>query len=391
MSINRLEHLEYPAPKIALSTDKIDAYGAEVAEGSFEIRNIGEGELSGRIESAVDFLSFPSSTFAGNKVKIDYMLNLDGLVGTHKATAVIISNGGEATITFDVKATAPAIVRDGVKIATLKDFADFTRKSPVEARRLFGQKDFMIWLFNMGYPSVGIYERFLDDTNKDRAVDNFLIFNGLKDKASVVVENADTIVNVGHGEKEIVGGIRLRETTWGYAGADLRVRKGTSWLKLSKSRVIPTDFNEEGMNEVDYTIMADKIKRRDVAIVDVISDCGEVQSVSIQCNISSAFDVLTDREIYNFEDKGKLILYNNTGKDLIIDIHCENFVKFGARQYIIRDSYAEINFDIKFSSLRAATLAFKRQLHTATQIYIRTVSKDVSTVKKLNLKLWGKT
>ncbi|MCL2375853.1 MAG: DUF5717 family protein [Defluviitaleaceae bacterium] len=389
MSINRLAHLEYPTPKIALSTDKIEAHGTGIVEGSFEVRNISEGELSGRIEPTIDFLNFSSDIFRGNKVKIEYSLNLEGMIGTHKAAAIITSNGGEKTITFDVRATAPAIARDGVKIATLEHFAEFVRKSPVEGRRLFGQKDFMIWLFNMGYPSVSTYERFLDDPNKDRAVDNFLIFNGLKNKAGLVVENADTIVKIGHGESAITGGIHLRKTTWGYAEADFHVRQGASWLKLSKSRVTTADFNKENAAEVDYIIMADEIKQRETALVDVKSNCGAMQTARIQCNISGAFEARLDREIYHLEDRGKLFLHNNTGKDLMIDIYCENFIKIEAKRYFI-SKYAEIGFDIKFSSLKAATLAFKKQLHSTTEIHIRALTEGRVTVKKLKLKLWGK-
>ena len=384
-----LAHLEHPVPKIALSTDKIDAHGTELVEGSFEVFNIGEGELEGRIDAAVDFLSFPTDTFAGNKVNIEYSFNLGGMSGEHKVIAVITSNGGEKIITFDVKVNPPAIMRGDAKIATLEHFMNYLRKNPVDGRRLFGQKDFMIWLFNMGYPSMDIYERFTADPIKERAVDNFLIFNGLKNKASIVAEQTDIVVNIGHGESVVTGGMRLRKTTWGYAEAGLNVRRGSDWLKVTKSHVATADFNEDNIAEVDYIIMADEIKRRDDAIVDVVTDSGTTRSIRVQCNISGAFEARLDREAYHFEDKGKLFLHNNTGRDLMIDIYCENFIRFEAQRYFI-GKYAEIDFQIKFSSLKATTLAFKKQLQAITYIHIRAASAGRDSAKKLTLKLWGK-
>jgi hypothetical protein len=389
MSSRLLAHLEHPAPKIALSADRFDAHGAELVEGSFEVFNIGEGRLEGRIDATVDFLSFPTDTFEGNKVNIDYSFNLEGMSGEHKVTAIITSNGGEKIVTFDVKVNPPAILRGDAKIATLEHFVDYLRKNPVDGRRLFGQKDFMIWLFNMGYPSMDIYERFTADPIKERAADNFLIFNGLKNKASIVPEQTDIVVNIGHGESVVTGGLRLRKTTWGYAEANLNVGRGYDWLKITKSHVSAADFGEDNTAEVDYIIMADELKRRDVAVVDVTSDSGTKGSIRLQCNISGAFEARLDREIYLFEDKGKLFLHNNTGRDLMIDIYCENFVRFEAQRYFI-GKYAEIDFQIKFSSLKAATLAFRKQLNAATNIYIRAASAGRDSAKKLTLKLWGK-
>jgi hypothetical protein len=386
--MNRLAHLENPAPKIALSADRIDAQGSELVEGSFEVFNIGEGELEGRIDAAADFLSFGADSFAGNKVNIDYSLNLQGLTGEHKVAAVITSNGGEKIVSFNVKVNPPAIVRGDAKIATLEHFVEYLRKNPVEGRRLFGQKDFMIWLFNMGYPSMDIYERLAADPNKERAVDNFLIFNGLKNKAAIVAQQTDIVAGIGHDESVVTGGINLRKTTWGFAEANLHVRKGADWLKVTKSRVSTADFGEDNMAEMDYIIMADEIKRRDVAIVDVVTDSGATSSIRLQCNVSGAFEARLDKEAYFFEDRGRLLLHNNTGRDLMIDIYCENFIKFEAQRYFI-GKYAEIDFQIRFSSLKAATLAFKKQLRAETFIHIRASGRGDS-VKRLKLRLWGK-
>ncbi|MCL2396717.1 MAG: DUF5717 family protein [Defluviitaleaceae bacterium] len=385
----RLEHLEHPIPKIALSTGKINVEGSGIVDGSFEIINIGEGELAGKVASVADFLSFSPVNFCGNKVRVEYSLDLNGLTGRHKTSAVITSNGGEKMLLFDVHVVPAAIVaRDGTQIATLEHFLAYAQRQPVGARQLFTQRDFMIWLFNAGYSSMDIYESFAADPNKERAVDNFLIFNGLKGKACIVAQDTDVTLSVGQNDNAVTGGICLRPSTWGYVEGNLTVAKGADWLKLSKSRVTSTDFGEDGMAEVDYIVLADKLKGRDMAVVHLDDGSQRPTLINIWCNIAAPFNVRLDKESYFFEDKGRLHITNNTGSDLMIDIYCENFIKFEAKRYFISKT-AEIGFDIKFSTIKAATLALRKQLYAATQIHVVAVGGEPGAVCKLNLKLWG--
>jgi len=74
---------------------------------------------------------------------------------------------------------------------------------------------------------------------------------------------------------------------------------------------------------------------------------------------------------------------------LMIDIFCENFVRFEAKRYLI-SKYAEIDFDIKFSTIRAATLALRKQLYVTSQMHVMAVGGERDSVARLVFKLWGK-
>ena len=394
MMSDRLRHLEHPAPKIALTAQRFDVEGAGIVEGGFEVSNIGEGMLEGKISSTSDVLSFAPENFSGGKAWIDYSLNLEGMEGQHKLLAVVTSNGGEKILTFDVKVNPPALdTKDGAKIATLEHFLDYTRHKPVAARQLFTQKEFMFWLFNQGYPSMDIYESFARDPNKERGVDNFLVFNELKSKAVLVAEVKDITHTVGQWEGAITGGFRVRRSVWGYVEGVLSVNPEAKWLKLSKNRLDSTDFDENNVAEVDYIIMAEEAAKtgrgRNVGIVNL--NCGRPQNIYIRCNTGGPFDARLEREAYLFEDKGKLFLTNNTGRDLMVDIYCEGYVKFQAKRYFISKS-AEIDFDIKFSAIKAASLAMRKLLYVNTEIHIMAVgiSGERGAIKKLPLTLWSK-
>ena len=380
-----IENLEHPKPKLHLGTTRFDVEGAGIVDGSFDVVNIGEGLLFGKISSASDILTFSCENFKDNKITIDYNLNLEGLFGYHRAEAVITSNGGEVTLMFDITVNAPPLVTlDGIKIATLEAFAQYAKEHTSNARRLFVHQDFMIWLFNTGYAAMDVYEMFASDPNKERGLDNFLVFCGLKQKAHLVAEIYDISHTAIHDEGEITGGFAVRRSTWGYVDEDISTNE-TEWLKLSKTRLSTDDFDEAGLTEVDYIIFPEKLgAKRATAAINIGNNPG--RDIFIRCGTAPPFEAHLDKQDYAFEDKGVLRLLNNTGRDLMIDIYCESFVRFEAKRYFISET-AEIKFDIKFSTLKAATLALRKQLYAKTQIHVTAVGG--SFVVKMPLTLWN--
>jgi hypothetical protein len=411
-----LAYLEqYPPPKLALSESRIALRGSGILYGSFEISTSGEGELLGTITPMADFISFSPCSFATsnsslpggggvNKIQVEYTVDLTGLSGEIHSGAVITTNGGERVLDFHIIVNRSDVLeRDGVQMADLEDFAAYAKAHPVAARALFGRQDFMIWLLNMDYPSMDIYENFAADPNKERAVDNFLVFNGKKSKAQVVAENRDLVHSIGLWEDVVTGSINLRRTTWGYAAAELEVIRGEEWFKLSQDRLTSGDFAADNTAQIHYMILPKALSGRDlaqVALKDPLKDpskdalsgplngsskSARAQVINIRCMPANPFEARLDKQSFFFEDKGKLIVTNNTGSDLFIDITCENFIKFEAQRYLISKS-AEIDFKVKYSS---AALSFKKQLYIETHIHVVAINAGSNFGRRLPITLWS--
>jgi len=384
----RLEHLEqFPPPKLALSENRITLRGKGIVYGSFEVFNEGEGKLVGSITSMADFLSFSPHHFEGKKIKIEYALDLVEQSGDIFTGAVITTNGGEKIIDFNITVNpSDILVKDGVVMADLDDYMGFVKNRPLVARTLFSRPDFMMWLTNMGYGSMDMYEKFAKDPNKERAVDNFLVFNGNKYKAKILPDVKEMAHAIGEWEDVVTGSIALRRTTWGYAEATLEVAGDVKWLSLSKNKVTSADFDAENMAQVHYIITPDQLVGRDVAQV-VIKGCDE-HVVHIRCTQAPPFHARLDKQSFFFEDRGKLFITNNTGRDLMMDVTCESFIKFDAKRYLISKT-AQIEFDIKYSSFKAASLAFKKQLFYRTFIHLAAINVDKPYGWRLPISLWS--
>ncbi|MCL2169448.1 MAG: DUF5717 family protein [Defluviitaleaceae bacterium] len=381
-----LIHLEqHPPPKLVLSEAMVSLRGSGLMYGSFEVRNGAGGELSGFIAPMADFISFSPISFEGNRVTVEYTVDLTGLTGDIQTGAIITTNGGERVLDFYITANRPDVIeRDGVVMSDMADFADFARAHPVPARTLFGRHDFMVWLLNISYSNMDMYENFMNDPNKERAVDNFLIFNDCKSKARVMPAHGSYSHLVGLWDDVVTGSIILRKSTWGYAAASLEVTKGADWLKLSKDKIASSDFDGQNMAGVHYMVMANQLKGREIGEVTLNGE----HKISIHASPAPAFEARLSKGSLFFEDTGKLIVTNNTGRDIFIDIDCEPFVRFDAKRYLVSQT-AEIDFTVKYSNFKTSSLSFKRQMYAQTFIHVVAINEGTSFGKRLPLTLWS--
>ena len=382
-----LEHLNtYPLPKLALSETKISLRGTGIIYGQFEIFNDAEGELYGEILPMADFISFSPVSFVSNAVTVEYTIDLTSINGEVQTGALIKTNGGERVLDFLITANRPDVLeRDGFVMAEIADFADYARTHPMEARKLFLRQEFMEWLISLGYPGMQMYENFLNDPNKERAVDNFLVLNNCKQKASVMMADRDLYHKIGMWEDVITGSIKLKKSTWGYAEGALQVTAGNEWLKLTKDKVESRDFDGQNMAQVHYMILAPEVKGRDTAQVVLNDD----EKINIRVSPAQAFEAKLDKQSFFFEDTGKLAITNNTGRDIFIEINCDNFIRFDAKRYLI-NKYAQIDFSVKYTNFRASTLSFKKQTHAQSYIQITAVGEgQAGFSKRIPITLWA--
>jgi len=164
---------------------KVDALSLS-REGSFIIKNIGGGLLTGSIISRVQDLNINPITWSGNNQVINYAYTSD-----HPANGYIYitSNGGEMAIPVNFESNAMTIQTDeGHKIADIQDFYNYAKDYPAGARRLFTSSDFYMLLLSNGYKYMEIYENLHKDVNRERALDNFFILSGLKTKPDPIIE-----------------------------------------------------------------------------------------------------------------------------------------------------------------------------------------------------------
>jgi len=374
--MNLIEQLELPLPTIEADMEKLYIETATSYTGIFNIRNVGGGKLSGFSQCNKNCVTFSPSEFEGNKVQIEYFINIAAYNSGEviRTEILIASNGGEIIIPCIIKIIAPAIeTEDGMKITSLKEFYVYSKKYILEARQLFSESKFKEWLYSINYEYMDIYEYLVKDANKERAMYNFFILNKLKKKTTIEVEEKNVQIKVGYYQRsKFLNLIKVKRSDGGFVEYDVKLKNNCRWISLSKNKLIVSDFKDSNMADVMYSI--DSSKLSDKNAVDYIMIGDEVIRVNIKRE--SLIDLGISKESFKFVDEGSILVGNNSEKQVVIEISTNSsLVRFENKKYIVNES-AEIPFVIKLNAFLSTQLALKKQPIVTGEIYVKAQSEE---------------
>jgi len=378
---------EHPLPVLDINVEKIKAEAAGNVSGGFVIKNKGGGNLSGKILSNSKAVTFSPREFTGRNIKVDYFINLAQYKSGDelRTSAVIMSNGGEKTLPVFVKVIPARIVtKEEIDLASLSDFAEYSVKYPLSARQLFMSVEFENWLSVSNNPHMDSYSEFIKDADKERALDNFFIISGLKKKSKALPQAKRITATVNPFEKlPYTGDIRLVRDGWGHLDCEVSLLNGAKWLKMGRDRINGRDFDVNGQASLSFYIspvfLTSPVCRETVMIGG--------EHIDICARTLPPLTVKTPRSSFGFNDNGKLLLYNNTGRDLTIEILPEdNYLKLEGRLFFI-GKYAEIPFEVRLGALQVSRLRLTKQPAISTGIHISASEEFIKYKKRIEINI----
>ena len=379
---------EYPLPIINKEQNKIFIEASKIHKGTLTIKNDGGSVLEGRIMSNSHFLVFEPEYFNGNICEIDYTMDLN-IYNTEDmihADAVIVSNGGEHTIKFLIKITPHILeTKEGHKITSLKDYLTLYKKNSIAAKQLFASYDFMVWLYESGYEYMDLYEHFKSDANKERGLNNFFIFNKLKNKSILSLKDEDINIKINpYVGKIYTGVITVKKVGFGFIQEKLVLENKSPWLKLEKEEITAGDFKTSDTINIAYTI--DKSLIRKNIENDTVMLTNGIGKVNVSVAVSKFLGVKLEREYIDIKDNGYIIVNNYSGQPIDIEIiPKDSFLKFESNAYKINRN-VKLEFNIKLSKTQ---LLFQKSIIKKpifeTEIDVKSYFQDKTYIKTLKL------
>ncbi|MCL2188879.1 MAG: DUF5717 family protein [Defluviitaleaceae bacterium] len=369
-------NFEQPLPVLDINTEAIELDTKDSATGTITLKNIGGGTLKGYIASRSPAVVFEPDWWEGNTQTLTYTINpskADIAPGkTLKTVVHICSNGGEASVRIEAKLTKMAITtREGIVIANVRDFYEYTLAYPIPARQIFTDSEFYMLLLAVGYPYMEVYESLHKDANRERAMDNFFILSGLKTETTLALPRRSFIYDQSHGdEARIFGQIIAEKSDKGFFEAPITMENNPPWLSLTANRLISSDFDNENRARVNFSVDPTLIKGR------YARECIKIggNEAEIIFRRPLAITARLNREAYRFDDKGVIEIFNHSGGDLAVEVFCpDNYVRFAARTYSA-GKYYEIPFTIKLSAFMNAGRLFRKTPYMRTSIEIKGAS-----------------
>jgi len=164
--------------------------------------------------------------------------------------------------------------------------------------------------------------------------------------------------------------IKVQKSDAGYIESPIAVQNNSPWLNCYASRLIQSDFDQDLIASVNFSIDPGKIATSYAREVVTIG----TESTEIVCRRTAPVIVRVNRTAFRYDDKSVLEVINNTGADIKIEVFCpDSYVRFTARSYIV-GAYAEIPFEIKLSAFLAAQLFFRKTPYMKTSLEVRAVA-----------------
>lgn len=395
--------LEYPLPILSVSKAELVIEAKGEHSEMILIKNTGGGTLEGKIISPTKSLTFVPDQWEGNRQEVTCKFLPDPVEGwkpgdVRNFSVLILSNGtgssgssgssgstrGGFFLAVTVRIAKMAIQRpEGVTITNLQDFYDYGREYPKEAEDLFGDSTFHMLLLAMEFPYTDAYVLLKKDTNRPRALDNFFILAGLKKRTVLIApepQKEHRVIN----NAMIHGDFTVQKSDKGYIEADISSEGGAAWLKLESDTLTIDDFDSDNTATVKYTIDPLLIKgsyARDRAIIKSFDDI----AVELVFKRPGPFRAWLPREGFSYQDEGSVMIENQTGEPLKIELSCkENYVRFYQQEYEVEDSMS-IPFIIKLSPLQSAQMLFRKVPSLFAEIEVRALYKETFITKSLPL------
>ena len=369
---------ESPLPVLSVSVDNLAVETKDKYTGQFKIKNAGGGLLSGRVFSRLPGLSFDVENFCGNNQVINYTWEASqaGIkTGQSLEGAVFVSsNGGEIVLPITLKYTRMSIMSTGgTMIANILDFYEYSLVNSDGARRMFTDSEFYMLLLATGYPYLEVYENLHKDANRERAMDNFFVLSGLKEETKVFAKHRKfefTSIN----NEPLKGRLEVCKTDAGYSSAEIIKTHDSDWLSLSTGRLSTSDFNEQFVATVNFTIDPSKVASsfvREEVIIGHEPKADGSNVVEIIFRRPIPIETRLNRETFRFEDTGQLIVHNNTGQTITVEPFCqESYIRFNAKRFVVAD-YEEIPFDIKLTAFLGAQVYFRKIAYLRAAIEVK--------------------
>lgn len=376
-------------PVLEVETNKIFTEVSNIKEGMFHIKNTSGGTLEGTLTSDLTCLDFSDNHFKGNDVRVIFKIinEFDYPIGeTIHSEILISSNGGEKKIQLLVKFVLDTITtKEGFNISDIKDFYNYSKKFPIEARRLLGDNGFILWLKSTGFEHIDILEYFIQDSNKERAIDNFFILSKIKNKSYITTDTENIKFKINPFEKKIISGsIKLNKVGLGFIDYNVILKNKSSWLDISNSKISSKCFDDDDFYNFKYEIRTDMISRQ-FESEKLIFQGEKDFSINIDVVKLSPVKIVTDRLYFEPTDMGFIHIINNTKSEVIAEVTtADNFIKFSSNKFNIIDSI-KIPFVIKITTIHKTQMELLKRPYLESKITAKVVINDYAVVKEFKI------
>ena len=247
----------FDTPSALISENKIDIeiFSDDVYHGEISVVGKDNKPVTGVVFSTDNHLIIDNNSFEGVNNTIKYtVVGTNLLVGqVVTGTVSIVTTGGDYAIPFIITIKSRKIMTAIGEIENLEAFVELVKRNYDEALILFLSKEFRSVFLKDDHART-LYEQVMENSNRNIALEEFLVGMGLKNKVTISIEkNIKEYTNL---DENYGDSFNIIKSGWGYV--DIEVDVYGEFLYNCKTHITGDDFNGK-ICEYSYYINAAKL------------------------------------------------------------------------------------------------------------------------------------
>ena len=248
----------YETPDAEISENRI-AVELEQGESTYgEIAINGKHGMSvkGIVFSTDNHIEFENNQFNGINNKVKYVVSSKNMYEGQviSGTISVITTAGDYAIPFGITVKKQVITSSIGEITALTDFVKLVRVSYDEALLLFLSKEFKTYFLKKDDHALTLYNQVMRNTNRNIALEEFLVGMKLKDKVKISISN--TIKEYTDIKENYGVVLNISRSGWGYVDIDVEVQG--DFFYGCKDKISGDEFNGK-IAEYQYLINAGRL------------------------------------------------------------------------------------------------------------------------------------
>ncbi len=250
--------IEYEKPVLELSESALELTldMGEVRKGYFLIKSSNNIPLKCVVYSSSECLRILNNQFTGIEGKIEYEIDTTMVeVGESIHGYIdVVSNGGEASIKYDVKVESKSAETNIGKIKNMFHFANFVQTNYEEALGLFTSSKFPEIFIGDNLKTLSLYEGLMTNADKSVAMEEFLIASNKKKRVTLSLSEYEKKYD--HPTEVFSDTFVISKDNWGYVSCDIKC--DCPFIQIDRKKLSSDDF--AGSNfEFTYLVRPERL------------------------------------------------------------------------------------------------------------------------------------
>ena len=274
-------YVEYPEVDFSKTYLQLKIEAGSTYTGTIKVTSKNDVPMKMMVYDDAYLLRLSDHSIIGRKGEITYTFSgVNKLKGSvYDGNIVVIGNGMEIAIPYNIEIVAPFIDVDKVAIEDLMKFSALAETEWDKALEIFYSDEFEKTLLYGNEDYIEAYRSLLDSLDRNQALEEFLVY--IHKKRALMLQVEHDVFKFNYPKLVEKHEVNLKKNTWGYCR--MRVYTDSKFIRLKQSEICSMDFDGES-GVIEYELDPDHIEQESLVTGHIFLE-NTYQKITINISI----------------------------------------------------------------------------------------------------------